>query len=184
MKIFIRFHLFLISVFVIVLVLSGCTRHKDRFWPDTLDGVLQFTDPIVTSGDEERIVSLKPIGSLWNTSAIRRLSHEFHVGDAVIVRVSVPVVGEYYEDGGWIFSGRKYYGKFGVAGDVTSVTSSNPEVLSAMVNQNGGLVLSAVAPGTSNLRVSAIVSRRYADRDSAADTKVFEDTVILKVIRK
>ena len=172
----------LLIFFLSIPILAGCTRQKDRFWPDTQDGILQFTDPIVTSGDEERIISLKFIGSVGQTSAIRRLKHEFHVGDAVIVRVSVPVVGEYYEGGGWIFSGRKYYGKFGIAGDVTNVISSNPEVLSVSVNKNGGLVLSALAPGTSKVTVSAIISRRYADRRSDTNKRVFEDTAVFNVI--
>ncbi|MFW2367795.1 MAG: hypothetical protein ACN4GW_15365 [Desulforhopalus sp.] len=175
----------LIIFFILsILILAGCTRQKDRFWPDTQNGILQFADPIVTSGDEERIVSLTFVGSSDQTSAIRRLTHEFHIGDAVIVWVSVPVVGDYYEGGGWIFSGRKYYGKYGIAGDVTSVTSSNPEVLSVSVNQNGGLVLSALAPGTSKVTVSAIISRRYADRPSDSDRRVFEDTAVFNVIKQ
>lgn len=176
--------LVLIFFFATVPVLTGCTRHKDRFWPDTQDGILQFTDPIVMSGDEERIISLKFIDSLGKTSAIRRLTHEFHIGDVVTVGVSVPVVGKYHEGGGWIFSGRKYYGKFGVTGDVTNVTSSNPEIVSGTVNQTGRLVLSALAPGTSKITVSTVISRRYADRHRDADKSVFKDTAVVNVIRQ
>ena len=176
--------LFFIFFFVTVPILAGCTRHKDRFWSDTQDGMLQFTDPIVKSGDEERIISVKFIESLGKTSAIRRIKHEFYIGDVVIVQISVSVVGEYHEGGGWIFSGRKYYGKFGVSGDVTNVTSSNPEVLSAIVNRNGGLVLSALAPGTSKVTISAVISRRYADRHRDMDKRVFEDSAVINVIQQ
>ena len=183
-KYFINISLFFLFFLVTTPVLVGCTRHKDRFWPDSQNGLLQFTDPVVKSGDEERIIALDFIESLGKTSAIRRIKHDFYIGDVVIVKVSVPVVGEYHEGGGWIFSGRKYYGKFGVAGDVENVTSSNPKVLSVSVNQNGRLALSALAPGTSKVTVSAIISRRYADRRSDKNKRVFEDTAVFNVIQQ
>jgi hypothetical protein len=34
--------LYLIFFFLGVPILAGCTRQKDRFWPDTQDGILQF----------------------------------------------------------------------------------------------------------------------------------------------
>lgn len=96
----------------------------------------------------------------------------------------MPFVGEYHEGGGWIFSGREYYGKFGISGDVTNVTSSNPEVVSAAANQSRRLVLTSLAPGTSKITVSAVISRRYADRHSDADKNVFEDTAVFSVIQQ
>ena len=175
--------LFLIVVAATVAVMIGCTRHRDRFWPDSQAGMLQFTDPVMMSGDENRIVSLQFIDAPDGPRAIRRLTHEFQVGDVVTAGVFVPIVGDYHEGGGWVFSGRKYHGKFGVAGDVKKVTSSNPEVVSAMVNQTGRLDLSALAPGTSTITVSAVMSRQYADRYRSADQSVFEDQVLVKVRR-
>ncbi|MCG6961755.1 MAG: hypothetical protein LJE95_00635 [Acidobacteria bacterium] len=175
--------LFLIVVAATVAVMIGCTCHRDRFWPDTQAGMFQFTDPVVVPGDEERLVSLEFIDAPDGPRAIRRLTHEFHVGDVVTVGVFVPIVGDYHEGGGWVFSGRKYHGKVGVAGDVKKVTSSDPEVVSATVNQTGRLELSALAPGTSTISVSAVMSRRYADRYRNGDKSVFEDQVLVEVRR-
>lgn len=135
------------------------------------------------SGDEARIVSLRFIDSPDGPRAIRRLTHELHVGDVVTVGVFVPVVGDYQEGGGWVFSGRKYHGKFGVAGELRKVISSKPEVISATVNQAGRLELSALAPGTSKITVSAVMGRQYAERYRNADRSVFEDKVLVHVRR-
>lgn len=164
---------------LVVIATAACTRHRDRFWPDTANGLLALTDPRVIAGDSDRMVRLESTGASWEPSAVRRLSHTLRVGDRAVVGVAVPVDGEYRHGGGWIFSGRTYVGRHGLAGDLLVAESSRPEVLKVAHDQYGNLELSALAKGESTVTLSATMSRRYADRPDNAET--FTDSVVFVV---
>jgi hypothetical protein len=171
------------SAFAVLLIgavgLMGCARHLDRFWPDTENGLLAFTEPRVLAGDQERLVFLEPTGDPGEYTAIRRLSHTLLVDDRAVVSVAVPVDGEYTFGGGWIFGGRKYVGRHGVAGDVLARDSSRPDVVAVTTDAFGNLELHALAPGASVVTLSATMSRRYANRPD--DAEIFTDTVTFVV---
>jgi hypothetical protein len=158
---------------------TACTRHRDRFWPDTDNGKLALSSPQVLAGDPDRLIHLHPTGGFGETSAVPRLSHTLRVGDRVVASVSVPRVGEYRSGGGWIFHGKKYFGRYGVAGDLLVVTSDRPGVMIATTDQHGNLEVDALAPGVSRVTLTATMSRRYADRP--ADAETLTDTVAFVV---
>jgi hypothetical protein len=160
-------------------ILGGCTREQDRFWPDTEQGLLSLTSPQVLAGDPERLIEHLTIDRANGRAAIPRLSHRLHIGDEVLVDVSVAQLGRYREGGGWIFGGREYFGRYGVAADLLSVESNRSEVLAAEVDSNGRLRLMALSPGRSLLVLKATMSRRYATRP--ADAPTHQDVVTFTV---
>lgn len=169
----------LLLLVVAPLASSACTAHRDRFWPDTDDGLLAFTSPRVLEGDGDRLVRTEQVGGVWRHEAIRRVSHALLVGDRVAVTVAVPVHGEYRVGGGWVFPGREVVGTYGVAGEVLEATSNRPEVLDVSADAFGNLELTALAPGKATLTITATMSRRYATRPD--DAGVHTDTVTFTV---
>ena len=179
---FFRLLLIFVSLAIVFVGLYTCTRHQDRFWPDTEQELFGFSEPRVIHGDPERLVSIELVkGHGGEIEGIRKLNHELKVGDEVVVGISVAVKGEYRSGGGPIFSGRTYYGRYGLSGDLLSVQSSHPEVLGAMRDERGNLQLKALNAGQSRVTLSATLSRRYADRPD--NSPILHDTVNFKVSR-
>jgi len=174
--------LILASLTIVYGGLYSCTRHQDRFWPDTEQEHFAFTEPRVIQGDPERLIGIELIkGHGGEIEGIRKLNHELKVGDEVAVGISIAVTGEYRSGGGWIFSGRTYHGRYGLSGDLLSVQSSHPEVLAADRDERGNLKLKALKAGQSRVTLSATLSRRYADRP--ADSPIRHDKVNFTVSR-
>ena len=73
---------------------------------------------------------------------------------------------------GWIFRGQKRTGLYGVAGDILSVASSDPDVLGVAVDDFSNLTIEAVSPGRSTLTLEATMSRRYSSRPDTAAVEV------------
>jgi hypothetical protein len=167
------------AVLVVAILVVGCTRDRDRFWPDSENESLWLTSPRVITGDHERLVFQEPTGDPGEYTAIERLSHTLRVGDRVVAGVSVPVDGEYTLGGGWIYSGRKFRGRYGVEGDLLAAASNRVEVVTAGIDAHGNLELLAQGPGRAVVTLSATMSRRYADRPEDAET--FTDTVVFAV---
>jgi hypothetical protein len=177
-----RLLLIFVSLAIVFLGLYTCTRHQDRFRPDTEQELIGFIEPRVIQGDPGRLISIELVkGHGGEIEGIRKLNHELKVGDEVVVGISVAVNGEYRSGGGWIFSGRTYYGRHGLSGDLLSFQSSHPEVLAAVQDEHGNLQLKALNAGQSRVTLSATLSRRYADRPD--DSPIRRDTVNFKVSR-
>jgi len=159
--------------------LAACTRERDRFWPDTEQGLLSLSSPRVLAGDPDRIIQILLIERVNGPAGIPKLNRHLRVGDEVVTGITVPRLGKYREGGGWIFKGRKFYGRTGAAGDLLSVASSHPAVLAAEVDRNGDLALRALAPGRSALTLVATMSSRYAELPPDAPT--YRDSVTFSV---
>lgn len=158
---------------LVVLLAAGstaCTPRRDRFWPDSANGLLAIASPRVLEGDPERLLRTEPIGGIWTHRAISRLSHTLWVGDRVLVHVAVRTYGEYRVGGGWIFRGWKVKGTYGVHADVLRVTSSRPMVLSVSSDEFGNIELTPLAPGESTVTITATMSHLYATRPDDAPT--------------
>ena len=177
-----RLLLIFIGLASVIVGLYTCTRHQDRFWPDTEKELIGFIEPRVIQGDPDRLISIELMkGRGGELEGVRKLNHELRVGDEVVVGISVAVKGEYQAGGGWIFSGRTYYGRYGLSGDLLSVESSHPEILAAVRGEHGDLQLKALNTGQSRVTLSATLSHRYADRPD--DAPIRRDTVNFKVSR-
>lgn len=167
------------AVFAVLVTAVGCTRQRDRFWPDSENGLLALSELRIVSGNRERLIFLQQTRDPGEYSAIERLAHTLRVGDRVVVSVTVSVDGEYTLGGGWVFSGRTYTGLHGVAGDLLAVTTSRPNVVAAAADDFGNLELGALTPGEAVVTLSATMSRRYADRPE--DSPTLTDTVVFVV---
>lgn len=168
-----------LAVAITAIMGAGCVRERDRFWPDGENGRLALSSPRVIAGDRERLVELIPTGDPGHPTAIERLSHSLRVGDRVTVGVTLPVDGEYTVGGGWVFHGRTYRGRHGVAGDLLDVTSSRPEVAAAGIDEHGRLELHALAAGEAVVTLEAVVAPGYDDLPEHSAT--FTDTVVFVV---
>ena len=181
----IRYSFFFIAILALVAgigwvwFVTNFSGFKDSFRGDSHEGRMQlYLDGI--KGDERGIAERNQMLTYGGQVAIIGIPTMQLPTDAqAVFSVALPKKGYFNEGGGWIFTGRKYYGTHPVAGEFLSAESDHPDILHASVDPVGRLRLKALAPGSSTISVSARRMRRNAqDRKPPTVTDSVEFVVL------
>lgn len=159
--------------------LAGFPVLKDSFRPDTGAGRLQL-DAQVRDHRHRGIVLATQMGSLGGEPVgFQVLTGILPVGSEVRIGASVPRTGTFSEGGGWVFSGRRYYGTHAVTAYIVAAESSRPDVLDAKLLPLGRVRLIALTTGESVLRLTA---RKRRHGTAAPESLPVEDSIAFRVI--